>query len=98
MATTESRSRDPQLSEIGRQLDTLTRLAALMLVQGRETLSDRVEVLNRAGLPPKMIAQFCGTTPNTVSVLLSRQRAVTRRVASGRSPNRELPSQSQSGP
>jgi DNA-directed RNA polymerase specialized sigma24 family protein len=68
-----------QLSVISEQLQTLTRLAALLLVKDRETLFDKVELLHWAGLPPKLIAEVLQTTPNTVSVQISRMRAVARR-------------------
>ena len=69
----ETQIADSRLDEISRQLDTLTRLTAISLIQNRETLSDRIELLGRAGLSPKLIAELCGTTRNTVSVQLSRQ-------------------------
>lgn len=69
---------DQQLNLINQQLETLTRLVALSLVQARERLSDQIDILRRAKLPPKEIAELLGTTPNTVSVQMSRQRAQNR--------------------
>ena len=84
---------DQQLEAISRQLDTLTRMTALLLVQKHDRLSDSVDLLYRAGLQPKLIADLLETTPNTVSVQLSRKRALAR---SARSPRKD--SQSESTP
>jgi hypothetical protein len=80
---------EPQLSVISEQLQTLTRLAALLLVEGHERLSDKVDVLHRGGLSPKLIADLLETTSNTVSVQISRKRALVR--------NRKSPIRSQGG-
>jgi hypothetical protein len=66
------------LSAIQDQLNALTRMAALLLVQGCDRLSDQVDLLHRAGLQPKLIADLLETTPNTVSVQISKKRALTR--------------------
>ncbi len=59
----------------------LMRLLALSIVENKETLREKIELLGRAGLEPKWIAQLLGTTANTVSVQLSRER----RAKSGKS-------------
>jgi hypothetical protein len=69
---------DQQLDAISRQVDVLTRMAALSLVQKCERLSEKIDLLHRAGLQPKMIADLLETTPNTVSVQVSRKRALAR--------------------
>jgi DNA-binding NarL/FixJ family response regulator len=66
--------------EIIRRLDSLIRLVAVG-VCAEKTQRDSIEILDRAGLGPKEIAEFLGTTPNTVSVSLSaikRQKATKR--------------------
>lgn len=67
-----------QLRHISSQLDTLIRLAALLLVRGHARLSDQIDLLHRAGLKPKLIADLLETTPNTVSVQISQKRAFVR--------------------
>jgi hypothetical protein len=69
---------DREIEGISSQLDTLTRMAALLLVQNRQRLADQIDVLHRAGLQPKLIADLLETTPNTVSVQISRKRALAR--------------------
>jgi DNA-binding NarL/FixJ family response regulator len=66
--------------EIIRRLDSLIRLVAVG-VCAEKTQRDSIEILDRAGLAPKEIAEFLGTTSNTVSVSLSamkRQKATRR--------------------
>lgn len=53
------------------KLDTLIRLTALKVISDQQTLKEKAGILNRAGLPPKEIALLTGSTPNTISVLLS---------------------------
>ena len=55
------------------QLDTLTKLVACALLEGK-TQRQQIELLFRAGLPAKQIADFVGTTRNTVSVELTALR------------------------
>jgi DNA-binding CsgD family transcriptional regulator len=80
--------------EIIRRLDSLIRLMAVS-VCAEKTQRDSIEILAKAGLAPKDIAEFLGTTPNTVSVSLSamkRQKATKR----GSSPKR-LPAPESTG-
>jgi transcriptional regulator len=70
------------------KFDTVIRLLALSLVEGRKQV-DQISLLSSAGLRPKEIADLLGTTPNTVSVALSHQRrASQKRALASRSPNR----------
>ena len=55
------------------QLHRLVRLQAMSLVIGR-TQNDQILLLNRAGFPPKEIAEVLGTTPNSVRVALTHLR------------------------
>lgn len=57
--------------EIVRRLDKLIALSAIAALQGKSQ-GEQIELLSRAGLLPKDIAQLIGTTPNTVSVTLSQ--------------------------
>lgn len=55
----------------------LLNLLALYLVNERQQ-GDQVSLLSRAGFRPSEIALLVGTTPNTVSVLLSKQKRERR--------------------
>jgi hypothetical protein len=57
------------LRELSEKLETLIRLNAVALAEGRKR-RDQIRLLSAGGLPPKMIAELVGTTPNTVSVEL----------------------------
>lgn len=52
----------------------LLNLLALMLVQERQQ-PEQISLLSRAGFRPSEIAELVGTTPNTVSVTLSKLKA-----------------------
>lgn len=71
-------SDDRDLGRIEAKLDTLIRLVALNVAVGEGSLKERSVRLQRAGLAPKEIAELCDTTPNTVSVLLSKAKAEKR--------------------
>jgi hypothetical protein len=58
-------------------------LLALMLVNERQQ-TDQISLLSRAGFRPSEIASLIDTTPNTVSVVLSKQKRI-RRKAKGKS-------------
>ncbi len=58
---------------VGDKLDTLIRLVALGLCQGK-TQKEQIALLASAGLQRKGIAEILGTTRNTVSVALSNLR------------------------
>jgi DNA-binding NarL/FixJ family response regulator len=58
-----------QIARIGKQIEILIRLVALDLVDER-TRREQIRLLDTAGFAPKEIAEFLGTTSNTVSVEL----------------------------
>jgi DNA-directed RNA polymerase specialized sigma24 family protein len=64
-------------NSVSRQLDTLVRLVALLLVQNKSQ-QEQCLLLSRAGFQPKEIASVLGTTPNTVSVTLSASRRAAK--------------------
>ena len=69
---------------IATKLDTLIRLVAMALCEGKPQ-KDQIALLHSAGLQPKAIAGMLDTTPNTVSVALSSLRkgmAVRRKPGS----------------
>lgn len=56
------------------KIDILIRLLALNVAPDTVSLGERANRLTRAGLTPKEIAAICDTTPNTVSVALSKAK------------------------
>lgn len=65
---------DERHAELVARLDVLIRLQAGNLVSGLNGQREKMLVLSRAGLTPKIIAEILGTTPNTVSVTLSKAK------------------------
>jgi DNA-binding CsgD family transcriptional regulator len=55
------------------KLDQLLRVHTISVTKGMKQ-NEQIALLNRAGLPPKEIADLLGTTPNTVSVRLAGLR------------------------
>jgi len=60
--------------EILSKLTTLVRLQALAMTRDLPTNKEKILFLHDAGLAPKEIAEIIGTTSNSVSVLLSREK------------------------
>jgi hypothetical protein len=60
--------------------DLLARYGSFGLIEGRTTI-ERVAILDREGRSPREIAEILESTPNSVSVMLSRLRAQERRQA-----------------
>jgi len=58
---------------ISEKLDILIKLMAISALSGKAQ-KEQIELLGKAGLPPKAIAELLGTTGNTVSVTLSRMK------------------------
>jgi DNA-binding NarL/FixJ family response regulator len=59
--------------EVVRKLDVLIRLVAVGICADK-TQKEKIQILAGVGLAPKEIADFVGTTPNTVSVSLSTMK------------------------
>ncbi len=76
---------DDRYSQLEAKLDTIIRLLALEIAFGPGTLKDRAVRLQRAGLASREIAELCDTTPNTVSVALSKAKADRKRKTQGAS-------------
>jgi DNA-binding MarR family transcriptional regulator len=64
---------DKIVAELIRKLDVLIGLTAIHVLE-KKSQKEKVELLGRAGLAVKDIAALVGTTPNTVSVTLSKLR------------------------
>jgi len=65
--------------QLAHQLDVIIRLLAILASEKEKSLREKCSVLARAGMTPSFIAETLGTTANTVSVELSRQRKKSRR-------------------
>ncbi len=61
-----------------RLLDEIARLLAANLTRGRKQV-EVIEDLERCGIEPKRIAEFLGTTRNTVNVALANIRRKKRK-------------------
>jgi DNA-binding CsgD family transcriptional regulator len=55
------------------KMDYLLRIHTISVTKGMKQ-NEQIALLNRAGLPPKEIADLIGTTANTVSVALAALR------------------------
>jgi DNA-binding CsgD family transcriptional regulator len=65
---------DNDANRIEGKIDILIKLLALTVSPDTLSLTERASRLTRAGLTPKEIAAICETTPNTVSVALSKAK------------------------
>lgn len=72
--------------DVVRRLDVLIRLVAVALC-AEKSQKEKIQILAGAGLAPREIADFVGTTPNTVSVALSTMKREKAR-AKGKIPKR----------
>ncbi|MFA5388314.1 MAG: hypothetical protein WC312_00985 [Candidatus Omnitrophota bacterium] len=64
---------EKSLSDLSKKVDMVIKLMIAGLTADKQ-LTDQVKILALAGIKPKDIADILGTTPNTVSVLLSRNK------------------------
>jgi hypothetical protein len=62
------------LKRIEKQLEILIRLVALRISPEGAPMIDRAARLQKAGLQPKDIATLCDSTPNAVSVALTKAK------------------------
>ena len=67
-----------QLRELTARMDAIIKILALTLPK-ELTQADKIVLLSDAGFPPKEIAGILGTTPNTVSVTLSKMKRETQK-------------------
>jgi hypothetical protein len=58
-----------QFEQLSNKLDTIIRLLALNVVEGKE-LKYQVSILSSFGFQPKQIADMLGRTPNHIRVIL----------------------------
>jgi len=61
---------EKQYGQLTGKLDNITRLLATLVVEDKND-REAMFLLSRVGFQPKEIAEFLGTTPNTVRVTLS---------------------------
>jgi DNA-binding CsgD family transcriptional regulator len=57
---------------LGEKLDILIKLTALSMVEQHETQKDKIIFLHKVGMTPKQIGDILQTSPNSVSVTLSK--------------------------
>jgi DNA-directed RNA polymerase specialized sigma24 family protein len=67
---------EKQFKEIISKLDLITRLLALNMVKDLQSQKDKILTLDSFGLKPKEIADYLGTTINTVNVTLSKAKKI----------------------
>ena len=65
---------EKQLTDINEKLDQLIRLAAQHRAAACDSKKDQILMLGQAGMDRNLIADICGTSPNTVSVVLSKAK------------------------
>jgi hypothetical protein len=70
------------------KLDNVLRVLTLGVTKGMKQ-GEQIILLNRAGFPPKQIADLLGTTGNTVSVALSNLRKVSEKKGKGVRPRKK---------
>lgn len=78
-----------QFKEIISRLDLITRLLALNIVKDLQSQTDKILTLNSFGLKPKEIADYLGTTTNTVKVRLSEARKLRKVVKKSESNDKQ---------
>ena len=64
---------DPS-AEVLARLDLLIRLQALSMMSRFESSKEKIQFLDAAGMETKQIAELLETSPNAVSVALSKAR------------------------
>jgi hypothetical protein len=67
------------ISRLEAKLDTLIKLIAINVTPDNLSLAERAGRLSRVGMAPKEIAAICETTPNTISVVLSKAKRLKKK-------------------
>ncbi len=70
---------DKQLKALTERLDKLIRVIALSNTRGL-TMTERISLLDQCGLGPSEIADVLGTTPGSVSTILSGIRKTKKKT------------------
>jgi hypothetical protein len=70
---------EQRLVSLEEQLKILINLMALSVAPAKDAMIDRAVLLQKAGLPPKHIAALCDSTPNAVSVALTKAKRQSRK-------------------
>jgi DNA-binding CsgD family transcriptional regulator len=65
---------DERHRELVEKLEVLIRLQAHNLIANLDSQREKILRLSRAGLTPKAIAEIIGSSPNAVSVALSKAK------------------------
>jgi len=69
---------EEQFKELNEKLDKIIRLLALGLVKDFNFQKEKIMMLSSLGYKPSDIAEFIGTTSNTVSVTIFNERKKER--------------------
>jgi DNA-binding NarL/FixJ family response regulator len=80
MSEHEAIKESSRLVEITKRLDVIIRMLALLLPE-EMTQKDKILLLSSSGLRPREIAFILNTSPNTVSVTLSKLKKTRDRGA-----------------
>jgi len=70
---------EQQFKELSNKLDTIIRLLALNVVQGKD-LKNQVSILTSFGFQPKEIAEMLNKTPNHIRVILHGLRKEGKKI------------------
>lgn len=79
----ESKELLKKLDVLAKKIDILTKVTAInvqkeRLLEGKKQ-REQIEILDKLGFSPSLIALVLGTTPNTVNVALSKLRKKKKR-------------------
>lgn len=73
-----------QLKALNRNIDVLNKVTAVSIgreeiFKGKETKEEKIEALDKIGLPRTLIAIMIGSTPESVSALKSMKKPKSRK-------------------
>ena len=73
-----------QLKALNKNIDVLNKVTAVSIgkeeiFKGKETKEEKIEVLDKIGLPRTLIAIMIGSTPESVSALKSMKKPKSRK-------------------
>ena len=77
-------------TELAEEIRTMNKLLVLMITKDMEQI-EKIEILSKAGFGQKEIADFIGTTSNTVGVTLNRLKKSPQRKNGERKNKKQRP-------
>lgn len=72
-------TQDNSKEQLQEQIEILVNLLALSVSAQASGMSEKASMLSRAGMAPKQIAALLGSTPNSVSVAISKQKRASKK-------------------